>query len=230
MSSEMEAMLSEQSRLLQELSQREPDLAAALRENARRLQDLRDFAEEQRQRFLSRMLLSITERKLILCSDRRDLPKPLEAILGVSDEEPDPASLVSIPLSRATLQTVRQQAEKVAVACGLSQERQHDLLTAVGEATMNAVRHSTASGNATARVLGDVQERTVQVWIEDKGLRVESPMRGSRMMEDDFTSGHIGFWTMLQTCDKLYLLTGSDGTTVVLEVKGPPGQTATEAS
>lgn len=50
MAAQLKALLSEQQRLLQELSQREPDLAAALGENARRHQDLLDFAEEQHRR------------------------------------------------------------------------------------------------------------------------------------------------------------------------------------
>ncbi len=36
------------------------------------------------------------------------------------------------------------------------------------------------------------------------------------------TMGH-GFWMMLKTCDRIYLLTGTEGTTVVLEQdKTPP--------
>jgi anti-sigma regulatory factor (Ser/Thr protein kinase) len=86
---------------------------------------------------------------------------------------------------------------------------------------MNVVRHG-AADSGTARVLGSARDRKVQVWIEDKGLMVESPCGGRRQMEDDYFGGYSGMGMMLATCDHVYLYTGTDGTTVVLEVEDPP--------
>jgi anti-sigma regulatory factor (Ser/Thr protein kinase) len=221
---ELQAQLSEQERLLQELSQREPELAAALRENALRVLDLHNLSKEQHQSFLSRMLLSITEHKLILCHDQSDLPQPLDMVTDVTDREADGSSPAVIPLLPTTLRTARQQASKVAAACSLSWERQHDQLTAVGEATINAVMHPT-SGSSTARLLGNTQEQKVQVWIENEGMDIKSALRGRKTMEDDFTSWYTGFATMLNTCDTVYVLTGVEGTTVVLEVQNSTADT-----
>ena len=81
---------------------------------------------------------------------------------------------------------------------------------------MNAIGHA---GGGAVRVCAD-GSNTVQVWIEDQGhgIRMEHLPRAT--LERGFTTagslGH-GFWLMLRTIDRLYLLTGPSGTIVVLE-------------
>lgn len=92
-----------------------------------------------------------------------------------------------------------------------------DLLTAVGEAGMNAVRHG---GGGTGRVHADSERGVVQVWIQDhgKGIRQEDLHRAT--LEKGWSGGGSlghGFFLMLRTVDHTYLLTGDSGTTVVLE-------------
>jgi anti-sigma regulatory factor (Ser/Thr protein kinase) len=91
------------------------------------------------------------------------------------------------------------------------------LLTAVGEAVMNAVTHAR---EGTADIRADEQEGLVQVWVEDRGEGIAVSHLPQATLKRGYTTagtlGH-GFKIMLQTADRLWLLTGPTGTTVVLE-------------
>ena len=56
--------------------------------------------------------------------------------------------------------------------------------------------------------------------MQDRGAGIDLAKLPRATLERGFTTagslGH-GFWLMLQTCDRLWLLTGPEGTTVVLE-------------
>jgi PAS domain S-box-containing protein len=160
--------------------------------------------QEGRQRlFLREILSSVTEGKLRLCDTAADLPAPL------------PEASPAIGLTRETMRGLRAAAAEVAAAEGLPEQRTQDLLTAVGEAGMNAVRHG---GGGTGRVRA--MDGRVQVWVEDRGKGIDLDRLPRAVAERGYTTGGgfgHGFYLMLQTCDAVYLLTGPDGTTVVLE-------------
>jgi anti-sigma regulatory factor (Ser/Thr protein kinase) len=122
----------------------------------------------------------------------------------------------TVALTQESLGSYRQSAKEIAAANGFPEERIQDLTTAVGEASMNAVVHA---GGGTGRIcIGDKQ--TVQVWVEDTGRGIAENALHRATLERGFTTagsmGH-GFWMMLKTADRVWLLTGSDGTTVVIE-------------
>ncbi len=81
---------------------------------------------------------------------------------------------------------------------------------------MNAVVHA---GGGEARVCAG-GEGTVQVWIQDQGKGITMDHLHRATLERGFTTagtmGH-GFWMMLKTADRIFLLTGPSGTSVVLE-------------
>jgi anti-sigma regulatory factor (Ser/Thr protein kinase) len=151
------------------------------------------------------MLSSMTEGRLRLCDTPDDLPAPL------------PPACDPVELSKPTLRVLRQQVASVAEEVAMPQERGDDLITAAGEAAMNAVVHA---GGGEGCVHADPATGTIQVWIKDQGggIREESLHRAT--LEKGFTTagtmGH-GFWMILKTCDRVWLLTGASGTTVVLE-------------
>jgi len=171
---------------------------------------------EQQRRLLRDVLASVTDGRLILCESAADLPKHLPGLVGVgggASRGNDP-----IPLTEQTLHVARKQAIEAGSAAGLDKDRGNDLLTAVGEATMNAVTHA---GGGTASVGVDTESGTVQVWVEDRGVGIEMSRLPQATLERGYstagTLGH-GFKMMLQTVDRLWLLTGPEtGTTVVLE-------------
>ena len=82
---------------------------------------------------------------------------------------------------------------------------------------MNAVTHAR---DGTADVRADEQAGLVQVWVEDRGEGIEVNHLPQATLKRGYTTagtlGH-GFKMMLQTADRLWLLTGPMGTTVVLE-------------
>lgn len=159
---------------------------------------------ESRQRaFLREVLASVTQGHFSLCDGPADLP-PRRAPFG----EP-------IELSAGTLRQVRRRSQEAADAQNLPAERTHDLITSLAEAAMNAVVHA---GGGRAGIHADAG--VVQVWIEDTGGGIDMHCLPRATMERGFstagTLGH-GFWLIIQTCDAVWLLTGPEGTTVVLE-------------
>lgn len=172
-------------------------------------------SQEQTRTFLRDILFSVSEGRLRLCDTPDDLPAPLaEQITG----EP-------IALSVATLRAVRRRTVDAAIAAGLDAERWQDFVTGVGEASMNAVVHGGGSGEA---VIGH-QPGRVQVRIRDRGTGIAMERLHRATLERGFSStgtlGH-GFWMMLKTCDRVFLQTSPDGTTVVLEQEQTPPQPA----
>lgn len=164
----------------------------------------------QQKRFVREMLASVTEGKLCLCDSSQELSGVLPPVSDV------------VELTPATLRTLRKYVESVADALQLTRERTQDLVTAVGEAGMNAIRHG---GGGTGRVHADTDHRVVQVWIQDhgKGIRQEDLHRATleKGWSGSGSLGH-GFYLMLRTVDRTYLLTGEQGTTVVLEQEAAP--------
>jgi PAS domain S-box-containing protein len=164
---------------------------------------------DQQRRLLRDVLASVTEGRLMLCESAADLPERLPAIEGATN---DP-----LPLTEQTLRLVRRRTVEAAEAAGLDKDRANGLLTAVGEATMNAVSHAR---DGMAYVGADPETGRVQVRVEDKGQGIDMSRLPQATLEHGYstagTLGH-GFKMMLQTADRLWLLTGPTGTTVVLE-------------
>ena len=169
----------------------------------RLLQQVADAAIQQR-RFLRDVLFSVTEGRLCLRDEPADLPLELPA---VGD---------SITLSPPTLNSLRRRVEEAAAINDLPEPLRQDFILAVGEAAMNAIRHG---GGGKARVCAD-GHKTVQVWIQDQGKGIAMEHLPRATLDPGYSSagtfGH-GFWIMLKTCHRVYLLTGTTGTTVVLE-------------
>lgn len=185
-------------------------LAHAQRQGEEREQE----KAEQQRRLLREVLYCVTDGRLRLCDARADLPVPLVPL-------PDDSLELSLP----NLSLLRQRVQEAALEAHLSPERVQDLITAAGEAGMNAVVHG---GGGRGRVYADAQACRVQVWVRDrgKGIREENLHRAT--LEKGFTTAGTlgyGFPMILSTADRVYLLTGGGGTTVVLEQDAaPPGE------
>jgi anti-sigma regulatory factor (Ser/Thr protein kinase) len=165
----------------------------------------------QQRVFLRDVLASVTEGKLRLCDSVSDLPARLPALA-------DP-----LILTRESLRRFRRETLKMALEAGLSEERADDLVISVNEAAMNAVVHG---GGGTAQIggsnvnKGSSSRETIQVWIKDDGTGIDMAHLPQATLERGYSSagtfGH-GFWLVLKSTDRTYLLTGSGGTTVVIE-------------
>lgn len=167
-------------------------------------------AARRQQTFLRDVLASVTEGKLQLCGSPDQLPTQLETVSSTVLLTPD-----------AGLYALRHQAQDFAASAGHDGLRQYDLMTAASEAGMNAIVHA---GAGTAQISVNAGG-TVQVRIEDHGtgITMENLPRAtlSRGFSTKATLGH-GLKMMLETADRLFLLTGPTGTTLVLEQERTP--------
>ena len=157
------------------------------------------------QRFLRDVLASVTEGKLSLCAIESELPAPGSVQSEMVDLTPETG-----------LYALRRLTENFAGTAGHSPLRQHDLMTAASEAGMNAIVHA---GGGTGQVSVDAQGR-VQVRVVDHGTGIAMENLPRAALERGFstkaTFGH-GLKMILETVDRLFLLTGPTGTTLVLE-------------
>jgi PAS domain S-box-containing protein len=167
-------------------------------------------ANSRQRGFLREMLLGFTEGRLRLCDSETDLPAPLAPLA-----EP-------IELTAPALRLLRERVETIAEGLRLPRERAQDIETAVHEAAMNAVRHA---GGGTACVRGDQETGVIQVSVEDRGAGIAEEMI-HRAVERGWTTGGFGhgFFLMHRMADRVYLLTGSRGTTILLEQGRTPAQ------
>lgn len=156
------------------------------------------------------MFSNVTEGKFVLCASEADLPEPHTPFA-----EP-------VLLSRTSgIRELRRHTLGACVAAGIPDERRYDLETAVGEAAMNAVVHAaTGTGHVFLHERGAVQ---VRVEDEGKGIAVED-LPNATLKRGYTTAGTMGygFKMILQVVDKVFLLTGVAGTTVVLEQERTP--------
>lgn len=167
-------------------------------------------ASARQQTFLRDILASVTEGKLLLSNSSTQLPAPLTPV-------GEPISLTP----EAGLWELRRRAQGAAQGAGHPDIRQFDLITAASEAGMNAIVHA---GSGVARVfVGGAG--TVQVRVEDRGTGIAVENLPRAALARGFTTagslGH-GLKMMLETADHLYLLTGPEGTTAVIEQEREP--------
>ena len=184
---------------LRDISERKQDEA----ERDRLLREVEASLERQRA-FLRDVLTSVTGGRLYLCHQAEELPAQRPSV--------SPA----VPLSLAGgIREMRHRTDETARALGYESERCFDLVTAVSEAAMNAVVHA---GGGAGRVCAD--RDTLQVWVQDTGTGIDVAHLPRATLEKGYTTagslGH-GMKMMLQTTDRVFLLTGVTGTTVVLE-------------
>jgi PAS domain S-box-containing protein len=181
----------------------------AIEEERERLQQEILEATLKQRRFLREMLFSLTGGKLLLLDSQEQIPAAPTA---------PPAAATTVQLESPTaLKRFRQHVLAAAHTAGLSSERTNDLLSAVGEASMNAVVHG---GGGEARIYADPEAGQVQVVVQDSGTGIPEDSLHRATLERGYSSmgtlGH-GFYLILQTCDRAYLLTGKNGTTLVVE-------------
>ena len=169
------------------------------------LEEERQETTRREERFLRDVLASVTEGKLWLCAAGSDLPESG----GTQSEQ------VSLTPD-AGLYALRRLAEEFAGTAGHSALRRHDLMTAASEAGMNAIVHA---GGGTGRVSVNAHG-TVQVQVVDHGTGITMENLPRAALERGFstkaTFGH-GLKMILETVDRLFVLTGPTGTTLILE-------------
>lgn len=165
----------------------------------------RKAAAKQQRMMLKDVLASVTDGRLRLCTSVDELPDPMVP-LGDSIQINDSLNL----------RTLRYAVTSAATALGFELTRLQDLVTGASEAAMNALVHA---GSGIARIYTD-DSQTIQVWVEDSGTGIQVEDLPHATLQRGWSSagtlGH-GMKMILRTCDRIYLLTGAEGTTVVIE-------------
>ncbi len=173
-----------------------------------------ETAKTRQRLFLHDILVAVTAHRLILCESPADLPNPLPFTPG---EEP-------VSLASAMLSEVRSRIRRAGTFARLSDTVIGDLVIAGSEAALNAVVHATGG---IAEIRGDVRG-SLQVWVRDCGTGIDDAFLHRAILEAGFSSkGTLGqgFSLIVSTCHRVYLLTGSTGTTIVLETEVPQRST-----
>jgi anti-sigma regulatory factor (Ser/Thr protein kinase) len=190
--------------LTQKSSERAELLRVAGEELEQRVEERTDELARANQA-LQEVLTCVSNGRLKLCHTEEGLPASRRIVSG------------SVELSQSSgLKALRDLARNAAVEASLPIERIDDLVTAVSEASMNAVVHG-GGGHGEVRLSKDDR---IQVWVRDFGSGITLDHLPRATLERGYTTagtlGH-GFWLMLSTVDHLFLMTGPTGTTVVLE-------------
>lgn len=134
-------------------------------------------------------------------------------------ELPDPRGKGLAPVEVASagdLRAVRKMVHELARTTGLDPARTNDLTSAVHEAAMNALGHA---GGGVVR--GFSSDEGVQVWVQDHGAGIPlDRLPISTLKQGYSTAGTAGqgWFLVLSFVDAAYLLTGAEGTTLVLEM------------
>lgn len=121
------------------------------------------------------------------------------------------------------LRQIRAEVVEIAESAGMDSSGVHRLLTCVGEAASNAIKHAGAGTVSLHRSDGSLIIR-----VEDRGSGIDALNLPDVALTPGFTTaetGGLGYKMMIAAADKVYLATGSEGTTVAAELRLQPDGT-----
>jgi anti-sigma regulatory factor (Ser/Thr protein kinase) len=164
-------------------------------------------SETMRREFNRDVLLAVTNGKLQLV-EADDLPGP-----EFEGREPVVTWPLREPLD-ATL--LRQELQRLVAKSAMDAERTVDLLTGATEAATNAIKHG---NGGEARIW--IMESCISVLIKDEGEGIAPTHLARATLEKGYStriSLGMGFHLMLETCDRLLLSTGENGTAILMSI------------
>jgi len=172
-------------------------------ENARLYRENQE-ADARQRIFVRDMLAVVTDGRLRLCHTDDDLPAELTPF----------GDLVDLTIDGG-IRVIRHAARDLAISMGFDETRSTDLMTAVSEAAMNTLIHA-----QDGRAWICTNQNTIQVWIKDQGAGISMENLPQATLVRGYstasTLGH-GFKMIIGTTDRIHLLTGTFGTTIVIE-------------
>lgn len=129
----------------------------------------------------------------------------------------------------ADVRVAREAARNVGIAAEMAEERAWDLGLCVSEAATNALVHGGGGSSVAA-----VRDGKIRVRVQDWGRGIPLERLPDSALRTGFSCGDqpsmgCGFTLMHEMADGVYLYSGSDGTTVIIEmslspVESLPGQ------
>jgi anti-sigma regulatory factor (Ser/Thr protein kinase) len=164
----------------------------------------RDRVEAMRRHIYREVLYSVTGGKIQLCEQ-----------VEINAEWPSMESPLRI-LREEDVRAVRDIARQVAEAAGMNDERAADFALCTSEAVTNALLHGSGGG---ARI--ECREGRVRVRVTDHGTGIATddlPRATLLRGWSKHASMGLGFTLINETADRIYLSTGSSGTTIIIEM------------
>ena len=119
-----------------------------------------------------------------------------------------------------TLGAARARVADTALDLEMHEDRVNALVSAVGEAAVNAIKHA-GGGIVSINDLGD----RMRVGIRDRGEGIESLILPTATLMTRFSTKRsmgFGYAIMLSSVDAVYLATGQQGTSIILEQRIKP--------
>jgi PAS domain S-box-containing protein len=172
--------------------------------------------EERQRDFYRRTILAATDGKLQL-TEREEIEKIAGQPLAVFKVE-----------NAEDFHNVRVAVMEIALSLGMDEVRAGDYVVAVGEAVTNSVKHA-SSGTVLIHSLPG----TILTVVSDNGPGIEAMSIPEVALKKGYTTAGtlgMGYKVMLSIADKVYLATGSWGTTVGIEMNIKPPETKLDLS
>lgn len=173
-------------------------------------------AEEHKREFYRSTILAATRGKLLLC-EREDI----ERVAG--------APLLAFTINGAEdFRNIRIAVVDTATKAGMGEIRVSDFCVSVGEAVTNTIKHA-GGGTASIHSLPGA----LLCVISDKGAGIDAMTIPEVALVRGYTTAGtlgMGYKIIISVADKVYLATGPEGTTVGIEFRILPSETAQDAS
>jgi len=185
--------------------QRENDRLQAELRRKLEIEQLRREEEVKRRQFYKEVIYAVTNARLILVE-----PDELEVLL--KSEETVARMAITKDQDPGL---ARKMVGEIAGESGMEEERIHDIVVGVSEATTNVLTHA-----GEGEMLVQRKEDRLHVWIRDQGPGIDFASLPKAVLTRGFSTKFslgLGYTMLLGLMDRIYLCTDSSGTTVVLE-------------
>lgn len=160
--------------------------------------------EEDKRRFYRKTIEAATEGKLMICDYDE-----IEQVTG------PPIAEYEFTLSE-DIGRIRHMVAEIAESEGMDEARMYDLILCVGEATTNAVKHADGGRFSLHK-----RDDSLLAKVSDSGPGIQEINLPDVALTRGYTTAvslGMGYKAMISVADRVYLATGSRGTTVAVEM------------
>jgi len=179
-------------------------LFALIRRDLKAVHESERALDAHKRDFYRRTIMAATDGKLII-SDKIEIEKVAGPAIASWKIE-----------SAEGLSKIRNEAAKIIEQEGLGDDRLFDFILGIGEASTNAFKHAGGGTVSMHRVPGGIF-----CVISDNGPGIEALVLPEVALVRGYTTAEslgMGYKAMITIADKIYLATGTDGTTVGIEM------------
>ncbi len=168
----------------------------------------REREEELRRSILREMIQAVTGGKVTLCGRDEIVEEwpPMDDGVAIEKVEDVPAW--------------RDRVREIALHAGMEGDRARDFELCASEAATNALLH----GNGGTAAVGRVETR-LRVRVVDRGTGIDADQLPPALLQPGASTGRsagLGYTLIIEMSDRVFLHTGPDGTTLIVEMGVEP--------